>query len=227
MRTRRSYFPQTATIPRHSRKQTTNVVKPEIHTIVEMADNRTMVQMLQAPIEGYKDAIVVPPINANNFELNQIFFIIAVQTPGSGISILLAVETPSTGSGNLYCQWELSPSSGNTLHWQWELILPVGTLSWHGSDDASGVSDAYHRSGIILKSGVGRLNATRNPNQRGDDDHKDDTWVTIKKWLDGQQKGHVVFDVWSSSYNVTVFGGSRIKRSSIGGRKTWNRGAKK
>nr|GFA31593.1 hypothetical protein [Tanacetum cinerariifolium] len=43
------------------------------------------------------------------------FFIIAVQTLGSGISILLAVRTPSTGSGNLYCQWELSPSSGNAL----------------------------------------------------------------------------------------------------------------
>nr|GEZ34503.1 putative reverse transcriptase domain-containing protein [Tanacetum cinerariifolium] len=37
------------------------------------------------------------------------FFIIAVQTHGSGISILLAVGTPSTDSGNLYCQWELSP----------------------------------------------------------------------------------------------------------------------
>ncbi|GKF24126.1 hypothetical protein Tco_0076448, partial [Tanacetum coccineum] len=33
-----------------------------------MADNRTMAQMLQALIEGYEDAIVVPPINANNFE---------------------------------------------------------------------------------------------------------------------------------------------------------------
>nr|GEU34175.1 reverse transcriptase domain-containing protein [Tanacetum cinerariifolium] len=30
-----------------------------------------MAQMLQAPIEGYKDAIVVPPINVNNFELKQ------------------------------------------------------------------------------------------------------------------------------------------------------------
>ncbi|GJT42015.1 reverse transcriptase domain-containing protein [Tanacetum coccineum] len=39
--------------------------------IVPMADNRTMAQMLQAPIEGYEDAIVVPPINANNFELKQ------------------------------------------------------------------------------------------------------------------------------------------------------------
>ncbi|GJW87927.1 reverse transcriptase domain-containing protein [Tanacetum coccineum] len=39
--------------------------------IVAMADNRTMAQMLQAPIEGYEDAIVVPQINANNFELKQ------------------------------------------------------------------------------------------------------------------------------------------------------------
>nr|GEX94424.1 reverse transcriptase domain-containing protein [Tanacetum cinerariifolium] len=71
MRTRRSYFPHTSTIPCRSKKQTTNVVEPEFRTIVEMADNRTMAQMLQAPIEGYEDAIVVPQINANNFELKQ------------------------------------------------------------------------------------------------------------------------------------------------------------
>nr|GEY60749.1 hypothetical protein [Tanacetum cinerariifolium] len=71
MRTRRSYFLTTATIPRRSRKHASNVVEPEIRTIVEMADNHTMDQMLQAPIEGYEDAIVVPPINANNFELKQ------------------------------------------------------------------------------------------------------------------------------------------------------------
>nr|GEZ85794.1 hypothetical protein [Tanacetum cinerariifolium] len=46
-------------------------VEPEFRTIVTMADNRTMAQMLQAPIEGYEDAIVVPQINANNFELKQ------------------------------------------------------------------------------------------------------------------------------------------------------------
>nr|GFC08522.1 reverse transcriptase domain-containing protein [Tanacetum cinerariifolium] len=71
MRTRRSYFPPTSTIPRRSRKQTTNVVEPEFRTIVEMADNHTMAQMLQAPIEGYEDAIVVPQINANNSKLKQ------------------------------------------------------------------------------------------------------------------------------------------------------------
>ncbi|GKC81495.1 reverse transcriptase domain-containing protein [Tanacetum coccineum] len=37
--------------------------------IVTMADNRTMAQMLQAPTEGYEDAIVVPTITADNFEL--------------------------------------------------------------------------------------------------------------------------------------------------------------
>nr|GEX50406.1 reverse transcriptase domain-containing protein [Tanacetum cinerariifolium] len=67
MRTRHSYFPTNITIPRHQRKQISSIVEPELRTIVEMADNRTKAQMLQAPIEGYEDAIVVPPINANNF----------------------------------------------------------------------------------------------------------------------------------------------------------------
>nr|GEY92295.1 reverse transcriptase domain-containing protein [Tanacetum cinerariifolium] len=37
--------------------------------IVTMADQRTMAQLFQAPTEGYKDAIVVPAITADNFEL--------------------------------------------------------------------------------------------------------------------------------------------------------------
>nr|GEW41464.1 reverse transcriptase domain-containing protein [Tanacetum cinerariifolium] len=37
--------------------------------VVTMADQRTMAQLLQAPIEGYEDAIVVPAITADNFEL--------------------------------------------------------------------------------------------------------------------------------------------------------------
>nr|GEY84298.1 hypothetical protein [Tanacetum cinerariifolium] len=36
---------------------------------VLMADNRTMVELLQAPTEGYEDAIIIPKITANNFEL--------------------------------------------------------------------------------------------------------------------------------------------------------------
>nr|GEU35238.1 reverse transcriptase domain-containing protein [Tanacetum cinerariifolium] len=37
--------------------------------VVMMADQRTMAQLLQAPTEGYEDAIVVPAITADNFEL--------------------------------------------------------------------------------------------------------------------------------------------------------------
>ncbi|GJV39712.1 hypothetical protein Tco_1418152 [Tanacetum coccineum] len=37
--------------------------------VVTMADNRTMAQLLEAPTEGYEDAIVVPEITADNFEL--------------------------------------------------------------------------------------------------------------------------------------------------------------
>nr|GEX11079.1 reverse transcriptase domain-containing protein [Tanacetum cinerariifolium] len=39
------------------------------HPVVMMADQRTMAQLLQAPTEGYDDAIVIPAIHADNFEL--------------------------------------------------------------------------------------------------------------------------------------------------------------
>nr|GFA75849.1 reverse transcriptase domain-containing protein [Tanacetum cinerariifolium] len=42
---------------------------PEDPPEVPMADNQTMVKLLQAPTEGYEDAIVIPKIAANNFEL--------------------------------------------------------------------------------------------------------------------------------------------------------------
>nr|GEY23557.1 hypothetical protein [Tanacetum cinerariifolium] len=55
----------------HLRWKSTSLVESDIQTNATIADNRTMTQMLQAPIEGYEDAIVVRPINANNFELKQ------------------------------------------------------------------------------------------------------------------------------------------------------------
>nr|GEY62104.1 hypothetical protein [Tanacetum cinerariifolium] len=48
-----------------------------------------MAQMLQAPIEEYKDAIVVPPINANNFELKQTLInLVQNKIPRDGLSII-------------------------------------------------------------------------------------------------------------------------------------------
>ncbi|GJY43979.1 reverse transcriptase domain-containing protein [Tanacetum coccineum] len=73
MRTRSQSYPNnnSSTIPRRNRRRSQQQVPP---TIVEppkdtMADQRTMTKLLQAPTEGYKDAIVVPAITADNFKL--------------------------------------------------------------------------------------------------------------------------------------------------------------
>nr|GEV61141.1 reverse transcriptase domain-containing protein [Tanacetum cinerariifolium] len=72
MRTRNSYFPNnsSSTIPRRRNKRRTPIiVEPELRTIVEMADNRTMEELLQAPTEGYREAIFILEINADHFEI--------------------------------------------------------------------------------------------------------------------------------------------------------------
>nr|GEW39307.1 reverse transcriptase domain-containing protein [Tanacetum cinerariifolium] len=109
-----------------------------------------------------------------------------VQTPGSGMSILLAVGTPFTGSGNLYCQWELSPGSGNAFFFiiavqtpssGISILLAVGTPStgsgnlycqWEhspgiptkGYEDAI-VVPAITADNFELKHGLLTLGATR------------------------------------------------------------------
>ncbi|GJW11231.1 reverse transcriptase domain-containing protein [Tanacetum coccineum] len=66
---------ESSTIPkRRNHRHSKQIVEPELRTIVEtpvatMADTRTMSELLQAPTEGYGDAIILPPILAENFEL--------------------------------------------------------------------------------------------------------------------------------------------------------------
>ncbi|GKE18761.1 reverse transcriptase domain-containing protein [Tanacetum coccineum] len=68
MRTRNSHYPNNSpvTIPRRRNKRRAPiVVEPELRTIVEvapMAENRTMEELLQAPTEGYGEAIVIPDV---------------------------------------------------------------------------------------------------------------------------------------------------------------------
>ncbi|GJV44159.1 hypothetical protein Tco_1428695 [Tanacetum coccineum] len=58
---------QARRLRQHHRQQvSTNLVELPKDT---MADNRTMAELLQAPTEGYEDAIVVPEIEAANFEI--------------------------------------------------------------------------------------------------------------------------------------------------------------
>ncbi|GJU91430.1 reverse transcriptase domain-containing protein [Tanacetum coccineum] len=74
MRTRNSNFPNNSnvTIPRRrNRGRTPNIVEPELRTIVEVAPmvERTMEELLRAPTEGYGEAIVLPEIIADHFEI--------------------------------------------------------------------------------------------------------------------------------------------------------------
>ncbi|GJS26120.1 hypothetical protein Tco_0486740 [Tanacetum coccineum] len=74
MRTRNSNFPNNSNVTilrRRNRGRAPNVVEPELRTIVEVAPmaERTMEELLRAPTEGYGEAIVLPEINADHFEI--------------------------------------------------------------------------------------------------------------------------------------------------------------
>ncbi|GJU84423.1 reverse transcriptase domain-containing protein [Tanacetum coccineum] len=75
MRTRSSsnLIVESSTTPkRRNRRRSKQRVEPfslEETSVVTMADQRTMAELLQAPTEGYGDAIVIPAILAENFKL--------------------------------------------------------------------------------------------------------------------------------------------------------------
>ncbi|GKA97117.1 reverse transcriptase domain-containing protein, partial [Tanacetum coccineum] len=57
--------------------------------VVTMVDQRTMAQLLQAPTEGYEDAIVVPAITADNFELKHGLHTLFPNVPNTSIKLML------------------------------------------------------------------------------------------------------------------------------------------
>ncbi|GJU86629.1 reverse transcriptase domain-containing protein [Tanacetum coccineum] len=64
--------PTTSNRRRRNRRCSNQRVEPfalEESLVVTMADQRTMAELLRAPTEGYAEAIVVPPILAEHFEL--------------------------------------------------------------------------------------------------------------------------------------------------------------
>ncbi|GJX36960.1 hypothetical protein Tco_0250263 [Tanacetum coccineum] len=75
MRTRSSsnLIVESSTTPkRRNRRRSKQRVEPfslEENSVVTMADQRTMAELLQASTEGYGDAIAIPAILAENFEL--------------------------------------------------------------------------------------------------------------------------------------------------------------
>ncbi|GJX53988.1 hypothetical protein Tco_0282357 [Tanacetum coccineum] len=53
--------------------------------VVMMADQRIMAQLLQAPTEGYEDAIIVSAITADNFELKHGLLTLVKNKPFCGL----------------------------------------------------------------------------------------------------------------------------------------------
>ncbi|GJZ92885.1 hypothetical protein Tco_0664950 [Tanacetum coccineum] len=54
--------------------------------IVTMADQRTMAELLHAPTEGYAEAIVVPPILVEHFELKHSLINLCPATDGNTLT---------------------------------------------------------------------------------------------------------------------------------------------
>ncbi|GKD59956.1 reverse transcriptase domain-containing protein [Tanacetum coccineum] len=61
--------PTTSNPKRRNRRRSKQHFSLEESVVVTMADQRTMAELLRAPTEGYAEAIVVPPILAEHFEL--------------------------------------------------------------------------------------------------------------------------------------------------------------
>nr|GEX50426.1 reverse transcriptase domain-containing protein [Tanacetum cinerariifolium] len=61
--------PSTSTSKRRNRRRSKQPFIIEESPVDTMTDQRTMTELLRAPTEGYAEAIVVPPILAEQFEL--------------------------------------------------------------------------------------------------------------------------------------------------------------
>nr|GEV77984.1 reverse transcriptase domain-containing protein [Tanacetum cinerariifolium] len=109
---------------------------------VLMADNRTMAKLLQEPTEGYEDAIVIPEIAANNFELkhglinlvqNKQFFGHDKEDPYAHIryfnKITSTMRVPNVPSSSIKLM--LFPFSLEGAAWIWlEKEAPRSILTW-------------------------------------------------------------------------------------------------
>ncbi|GJT94676.1 reverse transcriptase domain-containing protein [Tanacetum coccineum] len=133
MRTRSSGpVVEPSTTPRRRRnKKHSQQVDPTIveKPIVTMADTRTMAELLQAPTEGYGDAIVIPAILAENFELKHGLSPDVAALTDAVKALLLKNTTPPPASvkavkescvtcGGPHPYYQCLATDGNTLGYQ-------------------------------------------------------------------------------------------------------------
>nr|GFA33490.1 hypothetical protein [Tanacetum cinerariifolium] len=99
-----------------------------------MADNRTMAEMLRAPTEGYAEAIVVPPILAEQFELKHSLINMMTWTNSSNLKRIICMIT-FVGAAR---QWLEKEPPRSITTWEdlcWDLTL---------RDDIDGITISYH-----------------------------------------------------------------------------------
>nr|GEY15138.1 reverse transcriptase domain-containing protein [Tanacetum cinerariifolium] len=122
---------------------------------VSMADNPTMEKLLQAPTEGYEDAIVIPEIAANNFELkhglinlvqNKQFFEHDKEDPHAHIryfnKITSMMRVPNVPSSSIKLMLFPFLLEGAARIWL-EKELPRSILTW---DDLQRFNESFYEA---------------------------------------------------------------------------------
>ncbi|GKB62478.1 reverse transcriptase domain-containing protein [Tanacetum coccineum] len=114
MRTRNSNFPNNSNVTilrRRNKGRAPNIVEPELRTIVEVAPmaERTMEELLHAPTEGYGEAIILPEINADHFEIKT-----NLDVPNDVIKLMMF---PYSLEGNARLWYEKEPPN-SILTWE-------------------------------------------------------------------------------------------------------------
>ncbi|GKC51568.1 reverse transcriptase domain-containing protein [Tanacetum coccineum] len=122
MRTRNSNFPNNSnlTIPRRSnRGRALNIVEPELCTIVKVAPmvERTMEELLRAPMEGYGEAIVLSEINADHFEIKTNLITSTLRFRDVPNDVIKLMMFPYSFEGNAILCYEKEPPN-SILTWE-------------------------------------------------------------------------------------------------------------
>nr|GEV87942.1 reverse transcriptase domain-containing protein [Tanacetum cinerariifolium] len=115
-----------------------------------MADNRTMEELLQAPMEGYGEAIVIPEINVNNVEIKTNLLQLVQANPYHGFER----ENPHTHINNFKritstLKLRDVPNDVNMLM-MFSYSLEGNARVWHGNDLRKCLEHAPHHGFMEL-----------------------------------------------------------------------------
>ncbi|GJS98328.1 hypothetical protein Tco_0819498 [Tanacetum coccineum] len=150
--------PTTSNPKRRNRRRSKQPFSLEESPVVTMADQRTMAELLRAPTEGYAEAIVVPPILAEHFELKHSlinmmtsdqFFGLEKDNPHDHIptsppASVKAVEEICVTCGGAHPYYLCVAADGNTFPEYRDNIQGYVAASNDGNYK-SGISDALSR----------------------------------------------------------------------------------